>query len=79
MEINVNDLINNIFNNPPKETKQIRLELTETLDLTELFEQDYRENKIPLNFHNDGHWNEYAHRLVAKMLATEFYDLLTVK
>ena len=48
-------------------------------DLTELFEQDYRKNKISLNFHNDGHWNEHAHSLVAKMLAIEFYDLLTVK
>ena len=41
----------------------------EFLDLHPVFETDYRANTQKLNFDNDGHWNAYAHALVAKAIA----------
>ena len=41
----------------------------ELLDLQGVFEKDYAENGRPFEFVHDGHWNAYAHELVAKHLA----------
>jgi hypothetical protein len=36
------------------------------IDLHEVFKQNYDKNKMLLNFENNYHWNEHAHRLVAQ-------------
>ncbi len=40
----------------------------ELIDLTEHMREDYVKNQIPFSFRNDGHWNEYAHNLVANVV-----------
>jgi len=40
------------------------------IDLTETFSDDYSKYKVPFSFPHDGHWNGYAHRLVAKTVGT---------
>lgn len=40
------------------------------LDLHSVFEEDYSKNNKSFSFVNDGHWNGYAHGLVADTLAS---------
>ena len=44
----------------------------EYLDLIPLMEEDYRINRRMFNYELDGHWNEYGHEFVARVL----YDYL---
>ncbi len=44
------------------------LENFDYIDLSPLFEQDYKENKTSFNFEEDYHWNEYGHHFVAQIL-----------
>jgi lysophospholipase L1-like esterase len=39
------------------------------LDLTQVFEEDYRRNRKAFNSQVDYHWNEYGHRLVGETIA----------
>jgi len=39
-----------------------------TIDLEKLFKKDFELNKKKLFFKNDGHWNQQAHRIVAKSI-----------
>ena len=41
-----------------------------TIDLKEVFERDYKKNKIFHNSKVDDHWNEYGHMIVANELFT---------
>ena len=41
----------------------------EAIDLTPLFESDYKLHQQRFNFETDGHWNEYGHQLVGDTLA----------
>ncbi len=38
------------------------------IDLNLWFPHDYQENGIPFSFPHDGHWNQYAHSLVAQIV-----------
>jgi len=38
------------------------------IDMKLIFEDDYKVNKVKFEFPTDGHWNEYAHKLVAEAL-----------
>jgi hypothetical protein len=38
------------------------------VDMRPIFLDDYKENQIKFDFPTDGHWNEYAHKLVAEAL-----------
>lgn len=40
------------------------------IDLHPLFEADWRQNRQPLNFRSDNHWNETGHRVAAQALQT---------
>ncbi|MFQ5641937.1 MAG: hypothetical protein ACE5IR_28515, partial [bacterium] len=44
------------------------------LDLHQIFEKDYSINKKKFNFKNDGHWNAYAHKLVAEAIRTYMWN-----
>ena len=41
------------------------------VDLTDMFHADYSIHRRAFSFENDGHWNSYAHGLVAEELANE--------
>jgi hypothetical protein len=43
------------------------------IDLTGVFKTDYALHQLKFEFYYDGHWNEYAHSLVASRL----YQYLT--
>lgn len=40
------------------------------IDLTAHFAKDYQINQVPFSFRTDGHWNFYAHKLVAKVVGS---------
>jgi len=46
----------------------------ELVDLHGVFKSDYAENGQPFEFVHDGHWNAYAHALVAEHLARVIRD-----
>ena len=44
------------------------------VDLTNMFREDYKIHRRRFSFENDGHWNRYAHGLVAEELAKEILN-----
>ncbi len=38
------------------------------IDLEPIFENDYKQNQKRFTFINDGHWNEYGHKIVADVI-----------
>lgn len=41
----------------------------ECIDLSSVFEKDFKKNKTHFEFNNDWHWNEYGHQVVADTLS----------
>ena len=44
------------------------------IDMKPIFQDDYKVNKVKFEFPTDGHWNERAHKLVAKALMKNYKD-----
>ncbi len=59
--------------------KVTRLNKIEFIDLQDKFSNDYAKNKHRFSFNSDGHWNEYAHSLVAEILSNKIKNDLHLK
>ena len=46
------------------------------INLNDFFKEDFKNKNKKFNFKNDGHWNKYAHRLIADLLLNKISEIV---